>query len=137
VNATTRDNIETLYAEVALTSAQIKALNGSPQIAVAAPPAGYVAEFLSAVLILDYSAPVYDTNGDVVFICNGVDVSETVAAANWLYSAADAIHHVSKLADATLAAATAILVSVDTGNPATGNSVARIKVRYCVHKTGL
>jgi hypothetical protein len=129
------------YAEVAVTSAEILALNTTAKTLVAAPGAGYVLEFLSAVLILDYNSAAYATNGDLSVRENdasGTALSDTVALADFLAKTADTIQNVQVLsADTALLANKAMVLSCATGDPATGDSPVRVKVNYRIHETGL
>lgn len=132
------------YAEVALTSTEIKALYTTPKTLVAAPGAGKVLEFLSAVLILDYGTAAYATNGDLTVKQtngSGVALSNTVLLANLLAATADKIVALEPAGAAdtgeALTANAAIVLACGTGNPATGDGVMRVKVAYRVHTTGL
>jgi hypothetical protein len=129
------------YAEKDITSAQVLTLNATPIVVVPAPGAGYVTEFISAVLIIDYNTATYATNGNCNFKYtngSGTTVSDTVAAAAFLHQADDCITLCQALsAEVELTANAAIVFSVDTGEVDTGDSPIRIKVAYRVHATGL
>lgn len=129
------------YAEVSLTAAEIKALNTTAKTLVAAPGAGYVLEFISAVLILDHGGTDYATNGNLSIRetnAAGTALSDTAAEGDFLFASADAIRCVQALsADVALLANKAMVLSCATGDPATGNGVLRVKVAYRIHTTGL
>lgn len=127
------------YEEVAITSAEILAMNTTPKELVAAVP-GSVIEFLSAVVILDHGGTDYTTNGDlsVETGTTGTTLSDTIAGADLLLASADAVRVVQALsADAQLDPGESIVLAVGTGDPAAGNGVLRVKVAYRRHLTGL
>jgi len=129
------------YAEVSLTSAEILALYTTAKTLVGAPGAGYVTEFLSAVLVLDHGGTNYATNGNLSIRetnAAGTALSDTVAEGDFLFAAADAIRCVQALsADVALLANKALVLSCATGDPATGDGTLTAKVAYRVHATGL
>jgi len=130
------------YAEVVVSTAELLALFTTPKTLVAAPGAGYVLEFISAVLILDYVSAAYATRGDLsVANETGTEVSNDVTLANLLAKTADTIIRLSPLnTDDTgvpILENEALELICATGNPATGDSPLRVKVAYRVHATGL
>jgi hypothetical protein len=130
------------YEEIAVTSAEILALNSTPKTLVDAPGEGKVLEFISAILILDYESAAYATNGDLtVENETGTALSNTVTLANLLAATADKIVRVVALDTAdtgvVLAANEAVQLACATGDPVTGDSPMRVKVAYRVHETGL
>ncbi len=133
--------IEIDYAEIALTNLEVRAINSAPQTLVAAPGAGYVTEFISAVLILDWVAAAYANNGILgVYQTNaaGTVLSDTVALADLLAKVADTIVVLQALsADVTLLANKALVLSAAGGDSITGDSPVRIKIAYRIHATGL
>lgn len=66
-------------AWVELSNAEIKALRATPKELVAAPGAGYMIEFLGAVLFLDYGSNVLTESTDNLII--QYEVAETAASA--------------------------------------------------------
>lgn len=128
------------YAEVAISNAELLALYTTSKELVAAPGAGYVLELLSAVLIMDHGGTDFTTNGDVTIQTGttGTAQSDTVAAADWMQASADAIRNVQVLsADIQMDENESLVLACATGNPAAGDGVARVKIRYAVHATGL
>jgi len=129
------------YAEIAITSAELLALNATPKTLVAAPGTGYVTEFISALLILDYVSAAYANNGILgVYETNaaGPVQSDTVALADFLAKTADTMVVLQALsADTTMLANKALVLTMATGESITGDSPVRVKVAYRIHATGL
>ncbi|MEA2066016.1 MAG: hypothetical protein U9O65_02780 [Thermotogota bacterium] len=127
-------------ASVDITTGEILALNTTPQELVAAPGAGYVIEFISAVLILDYNSAAYATNGDLSIQTDTTNttLSDTVGLSDFLAQTADTIRTVQVLsADTNLDANEALELFCGTGDPATGDSPITVKVTYRILATGL
>lgn len=133
------------YAEVSLTSANIKALRATPKELVAAPGAGKFIELISAQLLLDATATAYTESADNMAIKyengSGTTVSETIEATGFIDQTADTILKVAPAASAATAATAAVnkaLVLHNTGDGeyATGTGVMRAKIAYRVHTTG-
>jgi hypothetical protein len=110
---------------------------------VASPGAGKVLEFLSAVLIYDYAGAGYG-GGDPLTInyAGGVPLSSAVAAADSLGASGDKIVQFVPLAVAAnvMTAATGLNLVTASGTDWTLGSatgVARVKVVYRIHTTGL
>jgi hypothetical protein len=127
--------------EVAVTSAEILALFTTAKELVPAPGSGYVNEFISAVLILDYVSAAYATNGVLTVHetdISGTAVSDAIALAAFLAKTEDWIVVVQALsADTTLTANAALVLAVGTGNTITGDSPISVRTTYRVHETGL
>ena len=143
----TVNNLQTDTIDI--TSAQIKALVGTPKELVAAPGAGKLIEFVSAVLLLDYGSEVFaepsppddlaieydDGTGQQVitwdttgFIENNADCMEIVNSASVGGGAA---------AITTAANVNKNLVLINTGGDYTGNAsndtAIRVIVTYRIH----
>lgn len=132
------------YAEVEISSAEIKAIHTTPKPLVATPGAGKTLEFISLQLALDWLTPAYDvTNvGNIaVHYTNaaGAAVSVNLAADGFLTLEADALRLIQKIAtNVTPVANAALVLAVDgTASPTAGNSTIHAKVAYRVHATGL
>lgn len=129
------------YAEYALTYAEVRALNTTPLELVAAPGTGYVTEFLSAVLILDWNANAYVGNGILAVRetdAAGTLLSPTVALNTFLGLVANTIMVLQALsADTTIVANVPVVLGMTTGDSGTGDSPVRVKVAYRIHATGL
>lgn len=133
------------YAEVALTANEIKALRATPKTLVAAPGAGKIVEFVSAVLLLDATATGFTETADNMAIKYtdgaGVAASQTIEATGFIDQTADTVTNALAKID-TIVAKTGIenqpLVLHNTGDGeyATGTGVMRVKVAYRVHSTG-
>jgi len=122
--------------EVTVTSAELLALFTTPKELVAAPGAGKVLEFVSAVFFLDFNTVAYTTYGDLTVNLHTTDtaVSCTTAAADVIQAAADAYDVMQALsADVVLQDNEALELRCATGNPLAGNSILKIKVMYRVH----
>lgn len=131
------------YAEVSIAAAAVATLRATPVSLVAAPGAGKVIEFISAILILDYTAPGYTETDDNLAVKytngSGVAVSETIEMTGFIDLTADAMIQTQAIKDALLTA-NAALVLHNTGSGEFGNSggsALRVKVAYRVHSTGL
>ncbi len=130
------------YAAVAISILEMKACRATPKTLVAAPGAGFLLEFLSAVFIYDYAA-VYTESADNLAVRytdgSGTVVSLTLETTGLLDQTADKISALSKLATDPLLAENAALVLHNTGDGELGGtgSPCRMKIAYRVHATGL
>lgn len=126
------------YADVTLTTAQVKQLNGTPIQLVAAPGAGNILLLEAAQLWLDYATTAYDgiaegedlsikyTNG------SGAEVA-AIEATGFLDGTADETRYVRPAATAVQPVANAALVlHMTTGNIATGDSPLKVRTWYRV-----
>lgn len=132
------------YAEVALTEANITGMYGTPVEVIAAPGAGKVIEFLSAVVIHDYAGAAYSGGGDVTFkYASGATVSSTVSASNSFGASSDKITQCVALDTSNgiaMSANTALQItnaSAAFTDPGSASGVGRLKIAYRVHTTGL
>lgn len=127
--------------DVTVSSAEILALNATPKALVAAPGAGYVLEFVSAIFFLDYGSAAYANNG-ILSVRetddSGQALSVAVLLAPFLAQTADTILPVQAL-DTGLALTedTPMVLSMATGESITGDSPMRVRVLYRVHATNL
>lgn len=118
-----------------ISSAELLALNATPQTVVTAPGAGIYAQFLGAVLFLDYNSTAYDgiaagedlsfkyTNG------SGAKVSADVETTGFLDATADAMA-TAVPAGAVAVANAAIVLHLLSDEIATGNSPLKVRVFY-------
>jgi hypothetical protein len=139
---------ELRYAEVVLTSAEVKALRATPKTLVPAPGAGKVLEFLGGLAFLDAGTNVFAeatanlavkfTNG------SGVQVSQTVETTGFIDQAADTVTNILPKLDSIVSKANGenqplVLHNLGageiTGNAA-GDGVLRVKFAYRIHQTG-
>ncbi len=130
------------YAEVAITAAEMLALRATPKTLVAAPGAGKILEFLSALFIYDYVAAFTESSDDLnVKYTNGsgAAASTTLEATGLLDATSDQIRTLKALATDITPVANAALVLHNTGDGEFGGtgSPCRVKVAYRVHATGL
>lgn len=127
--------------EVALTAANLIAMNATPVTVVAAPGAEYVLNFKRAVLIYDSTATAF-TGGGVITInygSGGAAVSSNLAA-TFLTAAGDKVWNLEKLnaaGGATMPVNTALVITNASAPFATGTGVCRLQITYSVHETGL
>lgn len=137
------------YTEVSLTNAEVLALRATPKELVAAPGAGRILEFLSAVLIFDYTAAYTETADNLAIKYtdgSGTAASETIEMTGFIDATADTL----TFAVPDGGAATPIvaktgcedkaLVLHNTGDGEFGGgnaaNVLRVKVAYRIHITG-
>jgi hypothetical protein len=129
------------WVTTAVSSAEVLALNATPKTLVAAPGAGLVLEFVSAIFILDFNSAAYATNGILsVRETNAAGQALSVVAllAPFLAQTADTILPVQALdTGLALTANTPMVLSVATGETITGDSPLSIRTAYRVHTTGL
>jgi hypothetical protein len=110
---------------------------------VAAPGAGYVLEFVSAVLIYDFDTAAYTGGADDTVIQNGdgaVALSTAIAGADLLEAAGDKIVQVNALAasDQALVANKPITIQgTALTQPGTAAGTLTCHVTYKIHTTGL
>lgn len=134
------------YAEVALTNTNMLALRATPITLVAAPGAGKVLEFISAVLIFDYTGA-YTESADNMAVKwgdgSGTIASQAIEATGFVDATADTLTVALAKNDA-IAAKTAcenkalVLHNTGDGEYGGGNAanVVRVKTAYRVHATG-
>lgn len=132
------------YAEASITKANILAMNGAPVEIVPTAGAGTAIEFVSATVIFDYATAAYTGGGDVTInYSGGSAVSNTIDKTNSFGAAGDKVYGVVALDAAggiNMLVNTGLSVTNATGaftDPGTAAGVARIKVAYRVHTTGL
>lgn len=132
------------YAEITIPTASVLALFGTPYTLVAAPGAGLVLEFKSAVIILDYAGVAYAgvaSNEDLAVRftdASGVIASTTLEATGFIDQTADQIRTIKCLTtDITPVPNSPLLLHMLNGEITTGTSPLRVKVEYRVHATGL
>jgi len=134
------------YAEVTITNAQMLALRATPKELVAAPAAGKVLEFVSAVLIFDRTAAYTESDDNLAVKYDsgsGVQVSQTIEASGFVDAAVDTMTTAIPKPD-VIAAKTASevksLVLHNTGDGEFGGgdaaNVVRVKVAFRRHTTG-
>jgi hypothetical protein len=137
-------------AEISITAAQIATLRATPVTLVAAPGAGYAIEFVSAMLILDYTAPGFTETADNLVIgyvnASGKAASEIIETTGFIDQVADTITQAVPDGGAATLVGTkaqienAALVLYNNGDGefgGSGGSTLRVKVTYRVHATGL
>jgi hypothetical protein len=139
------DEAEIVVKTVTLTNAEMLALRATPKTLVAAPGAGYFLEFISAVVLFDYTAA-YTESADNMQVkigdASGAAVSETIEATGLVDATADIMLPVKSAASALVTKANGenkalVLHNTGDGEYGGGNAanVVRVKVAYRRHKT--
>ncbi len=133
-------------AEISIPAASVLTLRATPYTLVAAPGAGYVNEFISASLILDYGTTGYTestANLAVKFTDgSGAQVSETIEMTGFIDQTADTKTTARAKLDAIVAKTgcdnkALVLHNLGAGEFGnSGDSVLRLKVAYRVVPTG-
>lgn len=133
------------YAEVAISSAEIKALRATPKTLVAAPGAGKALVFRQLVLLLDATATAYTETADNMAVKyeNGAGdaASQTIEATGFIDQTTDQLTVGLPVIDPIVAKAIAenkplVLHNTGDGEYAVGTGVLRAKVWYSVITTG-
>lgn len=132
-------------AEVAISSGELLALRATPKTLVAAPSAGKVLEFVSAVLLLDATATAYVESAANLAVryenTTGAKVSEDVEATGFIDQTADTMTTARPKLDAIVAksgceAKGLVLHNLGAGEYTTGTGVMRVKCAYRIWSTG-
>lgn len=133
---------------ITITNAQLKTLRASPKELVAAPAAGSMVEFVSAVIAMNYGSNVLSETADNLVIqyhTSGLDASAEIETTGFLDQAADMVA-VVKGASIAGAAATSFVAQAleifnngdgEFGGNAGADTILTVKVTYWVHATGL
>lgn len=133
------ETIQTI--QVILTPADIIAMYGTPVLVVPGR-AGFTIEFLGACVIYDRDTATFGGGGATsIWEEDGASVCTTVAAADGLGSATDELNIMKPLAASYQpVAGKGLVITNATGaftNPGTAAGVARVRVSYRFHPTGL
>lgn len=134
------------YTEVALTNAEMLALRATPKTLVAAPGASKILEFISAVILFDYTGAYTETADNMAVKYtdgSGAIVSETIEATGFVDATADTMTTAIAKADVIVAKSGSenkalVLHNTGDGEYGGGNAanVIRVKVAYRLHNTG-
>lgn len=134
------------YAEVTISSAQIRALRATPITLVAAPGAGYFLQYLASTHLYDYGGTAYtiaDPGDDMKIKYNnsaGTAVAGVIAADGFIDQVVDmvstAVGIIALDTAANLDNAKLVIHNVGGAEYADGTGVLRIKVSYIVWPTG-
>lgn len=132
------------YAEVAISSAEILALRAAPKTIVAAPGAGKVLEFVSAMLLMDAGASAYTESADNMQVRykdgSGSVASGNIEATGLIDATGDTMTVVlptqAQAAKAACENQPLVLHNTGDGEYAAGDGAMRMKVAYRVHATG-
>ena len=121
---------QTFYAKIALTSAQILALNTTPITVIAAPGAGKVIAPISVIFNSIYNTITYVNNTSVAVKINGVAGNGFAIGGLASYTA---IYLGSPPAAQEMLENAALVVMTQTGNTTTGDGTATVGVYYKIH----
>lgn len=134
------------YVAVSIGPAAIATLRATPVTLAAAPGAGLVLELVSAVLLLDYTAPAFTETADNLAIRfsngTGVIVSQAIETTGFIDQTGDTSTTALAKIDAIAAKAgceNLPLVLHNTGDgefAGSGGSTLRVKIAYRVHVSG-
>jgi hypothetical protein len=121
-------------ASLVIASADVLQLNSTPQTIVAAQGAGKAIEVMGASVKVDFNSAAYATNTSITLIASGANLYQ--ASATILASVSSTtrfrIAGASSSTDTQAIANAALQVSVDTGDPTTGDSDIEVFVLYRV-----
>lgn len=118
----------TMYAEISLSSAQILALNSSPQTIVAAAGAGKIIVPISFVENFIYGTSDYATNTQLeAYITSGSNTIIGTIGASTDYIL------ISPCTSLLATSNTSLKITIDNGNPTAGDSTMTVGVYYKIH----
>lgn len=134
------------WATVNVTSAELLALRATPKTLVDAPGAGFLLEFVSAVLMLDATATAYAENaggsnlGVRYTNGSGAKVSSDIESTAFIDQTADTMTTAVAIKDAIVAKSASenkalVLHNIGAGELVTGTGTLRVAVSYRIHKT--
>ena len=123
---------------VDVSAAEIIFLKDVPKELVAAPGAGKVLEFISAVIFLDYGTTVYTGGGNLTILYNsGSAVSDLVANSELINENEDTYENIGALAGAanqSLDVNTALELTVaNADHAAGGGGTLKVAISYRIH----
>jgi hypothetical protein len=133
--------------EVQITNAQMLALRATPKTLVSAPGAGKVLEFVSALLVFDYTAA-YTESADNMAVRytdgSGVIQSQTIEATGFVDATVDTVTFAVKAVDGITAASGSVnkaLVLHNTGDGEYGggnaSNVVWVRTYFRIHSVHL
>lgn len=135
-----------MWAEVALTNAEMLALRATPKTLVAAPGAGYMLEFVAAQLFFDYTAAYTETADNMAIRYtdgSGSIVSQAIEATGFVDATADTMTNALPKIDNIIAKSAGenkalVLHNTGDGEYGGGNAanVVRVKIAYRRWSTG-
>jgi hypothetical protein len=118
--------------KVTISSAQILALNSTPQVLIAAGGAGTIIQVVNLTLYLDYGTVAYATNLNLQTYLGTMTPTNNLSA-SILASTADNIYQNSSISFSDTLANTVnqpLYLKVNTGNPTAGDSPLYVYVTY-------
>jgi len=134
------------YAEITVTNAEMLALRATPKTLVAAAGAGKTLEFISAILIFDYTGAYTESADNLVVryaTTTGAKASSDIESTGFVDATADTLTTTVAIKDAIVAKTVAdntplVLHNIGDGELGGGNAanLIRVKVAYRVHTNG-
>lgn len=127
------DPADLIAADLLLTTAQVLALNTTPQTIVAAPGAGKVIEYKGGFVHVIFNGVAYITNTTLEIIPSGASAAQS--SHTILNATADTIRnmpveYVGTTAASQLSINNPLQLSVMTGDPVAGNSDVHVYITY-------
>jgi len=135
--------VEDAYVDVYFTTAQIKALHGTPMILVPAPGVGYYLEFVHAWLMLDYATAGLteaDDNLQIVYgVAAAIVASQTIECTGFIDQVADTYTNALPKIDMIATPVQLDNLALYLYNPndefgGTGGSVLRVRTHARAHQ---
>ncbi|MEK7704953.1 MAG: hypothetical protein AAB426_08340 [Myxococcota bacterium] len=135
----------TKYVKVAVSSAELLAINATPKTIVAAPGAGYTTVIHKVLLVLNYNSAAYANNGVLgLYETNaaGALLTGTLTLASFLAQVADTQRELHPTAASATTGLTrldnkAVVLTQATGESITGNSPVDVHCWYSTVPNGL
>jgi len=131
-----------------ITNSEIKNLNGTPKVLIAAPGANYFIEVVSVCFVFDYGSEALTESTDnlvVEYTTSGTDITGAIEAGGLIDATADTIAVYYPAAQAGVASANMANRSVqltntgdgEYGGNASNDTTISVKIAYRVHADGL
>ncbi len=127
-----------VFADVSITNAEMLALRAAPKTLVAAPGAGFMIDFIDAIIAFDYTGAYTEStdNMAVLWGAAGTACSEAIESTGLVDATADVLLKVAPAANVVRAKAIAdnkalVLHNTGDGEFGGGNAANVVRVRVC------